>query len=383
MAAITSNNKKPISPLSLKKQRLRQYISFFICLMLMLVVPIWRDNKIIGINLGSKHEDKIETIIEKPDGTIIINTTEIGKNIMGYGGITPVEIQIRNGVIEKIVPLKNQETPEFYGAVRNSNILESLDGMTLEEAAKTDIDGISGATYTSNAIIANMKGGIAYALDANIVSAEKQAESAKLPLKWYITIIIIVAGGIIPLYIKDKRYRTLQLVLNVLLLGFWGGTFISYSLMTSCLTNGITKVIMIPTALMLIAAFIYPFFGKKDYYCLWMCPYGSLQELLGKCVKIKIKMKPKLIKALNYFREALWFVLMWLLWTGLWFDWMGYEPFAAFFFTDASVVTLCIAGAFLILSLFIQRPYCRFVCPTGSLFKFAEGSYQDKYSRNQ
>ncbi|MCH5235755.1 MAG: 4Fe-4S binding protein [Muribaculaceae bacterium] len=356
------------------KLRMGQYMSFVLCLMLMLVVPIWRDHKIFGIDLGLDDEQKVETIREMPDGRIIINTTDIGKDIMGYGGPTPVEIEINDGVIEKVTPLKNQETPEFYGAVRNSNLLESMDGKTLAEALSTPIDGVSGATYSSNALINNMRRGVEYALASNEIFVTQEKERDKLPLKFYITIVIIVAGGVIPLFLKDKRYRTLQMVLNVLLLGFWGGTFISYSLMVSYLTNGITKVVMIPTALMLIAAFIYPMFGKKNYYCAWMCPYGSLQELLGKCIKYKFPMSQGLLKWLTIFRELLWFVLMWLLWTGLWFDWMGYEPFAAFFFTDASAVTLGIAGGFLILSLFIQRPYCRFVCPTGSLFKFSEGS---------
>ena len=355
------------------KLRMGQYVSFLLCVMLMLVAPIWRDHKIFGINLGTD-KDKIETLVELPDGNVIVNTTEIGKDIMGYGGATPVEIQIKNGVIQKITPLKNQETPEFFGAVRNSDMFESLDGLTLEEALNTRIDGVSGATFTSKALIENIKAGVAYAHDSNIASAEKDSVSETLSLKFYITIVIILAGGVIPLFLKNKRYRTLQLILNVLLLGFWGGAFISYSLMISFATNGITRVALIPVALMLIAAFIYPMFGKKNYYCAWMCPYGSFQELLGKCIKFKFNMSPKLLKALTLFREFLWFVLMWLLWTGLWFDWMGYEPFAAFFFTDASAVTLSIAGAFLILSLFVHRPYCRFVCPTGSLFKFSEGS---------
>ena len=358
-----------------RNTRIRQYVSFIICVMIMLVYPIWKEHKIFGIDLPQDNdEEKVETLTPI-DGGYVINTTEIGKDIIGYGGITPVEITVINGKIKKIIALPNKETPEFYGAIRNSDILEKLDGKSLEEALNTPIDGIAGATYSSKAIIGNMKAGISFALDKNAIEIGNAADSEKLPLKWYITIVIILAGGIIPLFIKDTRYRVLQLILNVLLLGFWGGTFISYSLMTSYATNGITKVILIPTGLMLIAAFIYPFFGKKDYYCLWMCPYGSAQELIGKCIKFKFKMKPSLIKWLNYFRQALWFVLMWLLWTGLWFDWMGYEPFAAFFFTDASVVTLSIAGAFLILSLFVQRPYCRFVCPTGSLFKYAESSY--------
>lgn len=375
---ITSGNKMNHTEINkiTTKLRIRQFSCFIVCLLLMLVVPIWRDHKIIGINLP--HEGNVENEIEtirKTDNGFIINTTKICKDITGYGGATPVEITVTDGKISKITPLKNQETPEFYGAIRNSDLVESLDGMTLEEASKARIDGVSGATYSSNAIIGNIKGGISYALDNNVNIAEHQAESEKLPLKFYITIVIILAGGIIPFFVKDKRYRTLQMILNVLLLGFWGGTFISYSLMTSYLSNGITKVVMIPTALMLVAAFIYPFFGKKNYYCAWLCPYGSLQELMGKCIKYKFRLSPGILKGLNYFRESLWFILMWLLWTGLWFDWMGYEPFAAFFFVDASIVTLSIAGGFVILSLFIQRPYCRFVCPTGSLFKFAEGSF--------
>lgn len=356
------------------KPTVRQCICFVVCLMVMLVVPIWRDHKIIGIDLkqDKEAEAKVETLTVN-GSDIIVNTTEIGKDVNGYGGPTPVEILIRDGKILKINALPNQETPEFYGAVINSDMLDKFEGLTLAEALNTRVDGVSGATYSSKAIRENIRLGIEYAMKTDNLPIDSNKEKDKLPLKFYITIVIILAGGIIPWFIRDKRYRVLQLTLNVLLLGFWGGTFISYSLMTSYLSNGITRVVLIPTALMLVAAFVFPFLGKKNYYCLWMCPYGSLQELMGKWVKIKIKMSPKLIQILNYLREFFWFVLMWLLWTGLWFDWMGYEPFAAFFFTDVSPVVLGIAGGFLILSLFINRPYCRFVCPTGSLFKIAEG----------
>ena len=366
-------NRHPAPFLKHQNNLKNHLVSFIICIMIMLVVPIWKDHKIFGIELPSDNE--IVEPIRSIDNGVIINTTEIGKNIIGYGGTTPVEITIIDGKINKIIALPNQETPEFYGAIRNSDLLESLDGKTIPEALETTIDGVSGATYSSKAIIGNIKAGLEYAAkNENLIITEIK-ETEKLPLKFYITILIIIAGGVIPFFIKNKHYRTLQLILNVLLLGFWGGTFISYSMMTSYASNGITSVLLIPTGLMLIAAFIYPFFGKKDYYCLWMCPYGSLQELLGKCLKMKVKINPSIIKGLNYFRQILWFVLMWLLWTGLWFDWMGYEPFAAFFFKDAGVVTISIAGAFLIISLFVQRPYCRFVCPTGSLFKLAEGNY--------
>ena len=351
-----------------------QYVCFGICLLLMLIIPIANRHKLIGIDLAKGDGDETPpTITETADGTVIINTTALGKDVIGYGGPTPVEITIREGRIERIKVLPNRETPEFLGAVRNSDLLESLDGKTPEEAAGVHIDGISGATFTSTAIIQNIEAGVRYALDESRAAAATKGEQQPLGVKFYVTIAIILCGAVIPLLWKSKRYRYLQLALNVAILGFWGGTFVSYSLMVSYLTNGITQVAAIPVALMLVAAFIYPMFGKVDYYCTWLCPYGALQELAGKCIKWKLRISTRVAKGLGVARRVLWFGLMWLLWTGLWFDWMGYEPFAAFFIRDASPSVLGIAWAFVLLSLIVQRPYCRFVCPTGSLFKLAEG----------
>ena len=352
---------------------LGQYVCFAVCLMLMLIIPITNSHKIIGINIEKSEEgEQPETMVTGDDGETIINTTVIGKDITGYAGPTPVEIRLKDGKIQKIVPLPNKETPEFFGAVRNGDLFESLDGKTLREAADTQLDAVSGATYSSAAVIQNIKAGINYGLENN-VPVKKGGEQQPLDLKFYFTLAIILCGALIPLFVRNRIYRYVQLALNVGIIGFWGGTFISYSLMVSYLTNGITQVVLIPVCLMLITAFIYPMFGKTDHYCNWICPYGSLQELAGKCIKWKVPISAKVAKWLTVFRNVLWFGLMWLLWTGLWFDWMGYEPFAAFFFRDASPVVLGIAGAFILLSFIVNRPYCRFVCPTGTLFKLSEG----------
>lgn len=353
--------------------RIGQFACFAICLCLMIVVPIVHSNKLIGITLEKADEEEAPAMTVTPSGEVVVNTTSICKDVVGYAGPTPVEITLKDGRIEKVKPLDNRETPEFFGSVVNSDLFDSLQGLTLKEASEKQLDGVSGATYTSSALIKNIKAGLAYAMDEkNQVKADDTSREP-LTAKFYVTLAVILMGAVLPLLLRSKGYRLAQLMLNVLVLGFWGGTFISYSIMVSALTNGITQVVLIPVALMLVVAFIYPMFGKTNHYCTWICPYGSLQELLGKCIPKKIKISQKVGKTLIAFRNVLWFALMWLLWTGLWFDWMGYEPFAAFFFNDASAVVLGIAGGFLILSLFVQRPYCRFVCPTGTLFKLTEG----------
>lgn len=60
------------------------------------------------------------------------------------------------------------------------------------------------------------------------------------------------------------------------------------------------------------------------------------------------------------------------MWSGVWFSWMDYELFAAFLFDRAPYVLTVVAVAVVILSVFVNRPYCRFICPTGSLFKISQ-----------
>lgn len=362
---------------------INQYVCFAVCFLLMAVIPIARYNKIFGIDLSHREEEAVEetpVITTEPDGVTSINTTSIGAKIIGYGGPTPVDIQLKDGKISKIKVLDNQESPEYLGAVINSDLLDSYYGLTPLEASEFNPDAMTGATYTSNAIKQNIRIGLDYYLTQGVSQdgdpREDSTGQTPIDAKFIVTLIIILAGAIVPLFWRNRTYRYFQLILNVVILGLWGGTFICYSLMVSYLANGITQVVMIPVLLMLVAAFIYPMFGKSDHYCNWLCPYGAIQELAGKCVRYKIPIPVSVVKYLGWLRQALWFALMWLLWTGLWMDWMHYEAFAAFFIAKASPVVLGIAGGFLILSFLINRPYCRFVCPTGSLFKYSEGRKQ-------
>jgi len=126
--------------------------------------------------------------------------------------------------------------------------------------------------------------------------------------------------------------------------------------------------------IMLITAFVYPLFGKKTYYCTHVCPFGSLQQVAGKCLKYKVKMGRQTLKRLDLFRQVLWALLMLCIWGGVWSDWTDYEPFSAFIFQSASWVVIVLAAVFVLLSLVVTRPYCRFVCPMGTLLKLSQTS---------
>ena len=352
--------------------KLQQLLSLLTCVLLVMAVSIRRDGKVVGHELKQQQTDsvKTETMVVLEDGSVRLNTTELGKDIIGYGGIVPLEITLENGKVKSVKALENSETPDFFKEA--SALLTKWNGRTVEEAQKLKVDAVSGATFSSKAIIGNVQRGLLYAAK-NPVQDSIWAE-IDFSSKAIAGLIAVLLAAIVPLFVKDRRYRISQQILNVIVLGFWCGSFLNFTSMVSYMSNGMNVLTLIVPVIMLITAFVYPLFGKKSYYCTHVCPFGSLQELAGKCVGYKIKMKLKTAKRLDMFRQLLWAVLMLCLWTGVWFDWIDYEPFSAFVFQSASWVVIVIAVVFVALSTVIVRPYCRFVCPTGSLFKYSQQS---------
>ena len=92
--------------------------------------------------------------------TLKINTTDFTEDIIGYNGPTPVEITVVKGVITGIEALPNREGPRFLQTVLASGLLEKLNGLTLKEAKAVTLDAVSGATFTSTALIKNIQAGL-------------------------------------------------------------------------------------------------------------------------------------------------------------------------------------------------------------------------------
>ena len=350
--------------------KLQQLLCLITCVLMVAAVSIRRDGKVVGRDVKEQQtaSPKIQPMTVLEDGSVRLNTTELGKDIVGYGGTVPLEITLHDGKVENIRALANSETPDFFNEA--SALLTKWNGLTIEDARKMKVDAVSGATFSSKAIIGNVQRGLQYAAK-NPVKTSIWSEF-DFSAKAIAGLIVVLLAAIVPLFIKDRRYRTGQQILNVIVLGFWCGSFLNYTSIVSYMSNGMNVVALIVPVIMLITAFVYPLFGKKSYYCTHVCPFGSLQELAGKCVGYKVRMKPTTARRLNMLRQILWALLMLCLWTGVWFDWIDYEPFSAFVFQSASWVVIAIAIAFVSLSTIIMRPYCRFVCPTGSLLKYSQ-----------
>lgn len=372
-----------------------------------------------------------------------VNTTETCKDIRGFGGAVPVLMEVSaKGRITSLTALPNEETPGFFKRVIRAALTDTFVGMSVRQALASDMpDAVSGATYSSKALIANMRKAFEQAQDTlasfhNTASktaaatADKPAKhattqqataqtssvptssadgttpqpdsasakttahapgqasmpdttqnngstldhKASSPWTWQliVALCLAVAATVIPLLRNGRKLRTIILTLNVAGLGLLCGKFMSFSLMVNVMSNGIQWPAGLLALIMLFAAFVMPLFGRPNHYCMWVCPYGSAQELMGRIRKRKWRPTPRITRILTWTRRGLWALLMLLMWCGVAFVWTDYEPFALFVPSAASVAVIVIASAFLILSIFVHRPYCSWICPTGTTFRAAQ-----------
>ena len=381
-------------------------LSLVVVALILAAAAILRDGRILGHDLREAHEAKAlknDTLEVTPDGAFVVNTKPLAKDVQGYGGPVPLKIHIKDGRVAAVEAEPNAESPDFFN--RAKELLNHWQNKSVDEALAEEVDAVSGATFSSKAIIANMQRGLAYAKqhclwgeDGSVGALGTSAppimgssvgalETSASPIEGgsvgalgtsappIVALIVVLLGAIVPLFYNNRRLHLVQLAVNVVVLGLWTGTFVSYTLFLRIFAGGVSLSAIGALAaplLMLIVALIYPLAGRSGHYCANICPFGSAQELAGKLSRRKLRITPRVLKLLSVLRNLLWGVLMALLLTGTCTAWIDYELFTAFLYSSASVWVIVLAALFLVLSVWVPRPYCRFVCPTGALIKSVE-----------
>ena len=380
-----------------KRQRkgfVARLLSLVVVVLILAAAAILRDGRILGHDLREAHEAKAlknDTLEVTPDGAFVVNTKPLAKDVQGYGGPVPLKIHIKDGRVAAVEAEPNAESSDFFN--RAKELLNHWQNKSVDEALAEEVDAVSGATFSSRAIIANMQRGLAYAQKRGqwsedgsvgalgtsappIVGSEDGSvgalETGASPI---VALVVVLLGAVVPLFYNNRRLHLVQLAVNVVVLGLWTGTFVSYTLFLRIFAGGVSLSAIGAFAaplLMLIVALIYPLAGRSGHYCANICPFGSAQELAGKLSRRKLRITPRVLKLLSVLRNLLWGVLMALLLTGTCTAWIDYELFTAFLYSSASVWVTVLAALFLVLSVWVPRPYCRFVCPTGALIKSVE-----------
>ena len=344
------------------------------------------------------------------DGNIIgtvMNTSPYSDEIYGYNSVTPLNIYLDS--CDKIVDVEmceNRESRGFVNKVINSGFLDSWDGLTIEEAAKHHVDAVSGSTFSSTAMAQSLQ------TRMSLLSQQKARLYSwdwNLFIRQVCVLIVTVLSTICFFMPKPKKFknseswglgdlvtlRRISLLLSIAILGFWTNSLLSLSLFCNWLTNGVSLAIQLPILIIAILSIILPLVTKKAFYCQYLCPFGAAQEFAGlikskdKSLKAKDKglkakdkslkskdksLKFSLIKADVYkvfsvIRKVILLSLLIIFALGVGLDLSVVEPFPIFNYQSIGFGVAIFATVILILSIFIKKPWCNYLCPTGTLLE--------------
>lgn len=289
----------------------------------------------------------------------------------GYGGPMKVAVAVDlEGNIHGISIVSTKETTSWMHKLLATDFVESFIGKNYQDAFQlgVDIDGVTGATYTSRAIAETAMLGSRYVAGQHLGFAvpeetipsihigipeitlvglfalgyfgHKRKFKYKKQARWASMLIGMIVLGFIytqPLTISD---------VNKLLLGFWPAW--QTNLYWYLLLGGVLFVFTV---------------DNKNPYCDWFCPFGAAQECMGVIGGAKPRPVGQSKNLLLWIQRGLaWLAIVLALLfrnPGL----TSYEIFGTLFDLTGSTWQFVLLGIVLIASLFIRRPWCNYLCP--------------------
>ena len=305
----------------------------------------------------------------------VLRTSPAADNIMGYQGPTDTLVAVDSaGHVLRIGIRKSFDNQPYVGYVRDETYFRELfNGKTLEELGKLDpqaerIEGVSGATMTSQAIAQGLPRAATYALQGRVINSPRIVWS----LRDAGTIAVLVAACTLG-FSRLRGMRWLRMGYLLLLIGYFGfanGDLLSQALLVGWAQSGVSWRLAPGLVLLTAAAFVVPITTKRQVYCHHICPFGAAQQLIPTVRKVHLS--SRVTRALNWIPATLLLVVVLTALLHWNLNLASIEPFDAFlvFLGVTSVAALAIAVAGLAATAFVPMAYCRFGCPTGALLNY-------------
>lgn len=296
----------------------------------------------------------------------------------GYGG--PIKVALAVDTVGKILSVNtvaHYETSAYFKKVVKSNFFNEFSNRTCNSTFRLgkDIDGVTSATYSSKGIAnAIWQSGYDLAINQlNIPTPPPPSPKFNFGLPEFLVLLLFALG-----YYGHQRHskykkqiRWISLLTGLFFLGFYYNKPITISLINKLLMGFWPSWYTELYWYLLIGGVLFVFTVKsKNSYCEWFCPFGAAQECLGVLGKAKHYHNRRFKNVFTWLQRSIaWLAIV----IALLYRSPGlttYEPYSAMFDLVGSPFQFVILGVALLLSLFIRRPWCKYLCPIPPIESF-------------
>ena len=273
----------------------------------------------------------------------------------GYVGPVILALIVDENVtsVRDILLFSHNETPGFFRMAENAGIITAHLSAGVDNiiSGQSGISAVSGATFTSDAIITAIRETI------TLAKADVPNKSAKKPpLMLLMLTVIVILAGLLAVYLKKPILRYISFALYIGFFPVFLGRILSLNYIIGYLPS---PVILTPIGLLAAFILILSFFKNRPY-CFYMCPVGLLSQLGCKVKSKKCTFRDNRTLRLMSF---LLFNILYL----LGFVYFTVFPFMAFV-TPYNPLKIIMIIAFAVVSIFLPYIWCNNLCPLGTLF---------------
>ncbi len=324
----------------------------------------------------------------------VLRSAPSADNIIGYQGPSDSLLAVDNaGRIVGIGLGASYDNEPYIDYVRTDRSFRKLfRGQSLEDVSKIDlqqagIEGVSGATMTSQAVAE----GIVLAARAHLRG--QQPQTAEEPARQFAAIqyfnlrnLSTVGIGLFGICMglsgsqRARKMRGTYRILVIVWLGLMNGDLLSQAMLAGWMQNGVPWQHATGLVCLALMACLVPLTTGKNLYCSHVCPHGAVQQLLRRRLPWRLSIPRRLEPALRLLPMGL---LLWILCVVLLhldFSLVDIEPFDAWLFKISGLAATSIAIVGLGSSLFVPMAYCRYGCPTGKVLDYLRFSPRDRWT---
>jgi uncharacterized protein with FMN-binding domain len=287
----------------------------------------------------------------------------------GYGGPLRVGIAMdTTGIVQSLAVLEHRETPSFFNRVLRDRLLHRLVGKSTDDAIVLgqDIDAVTGATYTSLGLVQSVhRGARKIATDQLQVPVPPDERRIVFGLP-EVLLIALFAIGVLQRQLRGRKKRAMRwvtLLTGLVFLGFvYNAPFVLAHLNMVLVGYWPEWQTHLYWYILILGLLLFKAKREWNVYCYDFCPFGALQEVMGAIGGAKprrVRWPAVLLWSQRLVTLAAISLALIYRNPGL----TSYEIFGTAFRLEGSSFQFALLAIIVLISLFIHRPWCRYLCP--------------------